>query len=85
MRRMKYALLAVVLSGCVTTSGIVKKNNVSLPLLVGAAVADFVVISAAASQIQSYSYGASFATGAAITAVDVAVGCILGACSSLRL
>ena len=82
---MKHALLVLALSGCVTTAGIVKKQDVALPLLIGAAVADIVVISAAASQIQQYSYGGSLATGLAITAVDVAVGCLTGACSSLRL
>jgi hypothetical protein len=82
---MKYALLALALSGCVTTAGIVKKHEVSLPVLIGATVADIVVISAAASQIQDYSLGASLATGAAITAVDVAIACLIGACSSLRL
>jgi hypothetical protein len=88
---MKHALLALALSaavagpGCVTTAGLVKKPTVSLPLLIGATVADFVVLSVAASQIQSYSTGASIATGLAFTAVDVAVGCVIGACSSLRL
>jgi hypothetical protein len=82
---MKHALLALALSGCVTTAGIVKKQDVALPLLIGAVVADMIVISAAASQIQDYSYGASLATGLAITAVDVAVGCLIGACSSLKL
>jgi uncharacterized membrane protein AbrB (regulator of aidB expression) len=82
---MKHALFVLALSGCVTTAGIVKKQDVSLPLLVGAAVADLVVTSAAASQIQDYSYGGSFATGLALTAVDVVVGCLVGACSSLRL
>jgi hypothetical protein len=82
---MKHALLALALTGCVTTAGIVKKPDVRLPLLVGAVVLDIVVISAAASQVQEYSLGASLATGLAITAVDVAVGCLIGACSSLRL
>lgn len=82
---MKHALLVLTLSGCVTTAGIVKHQDVSLPLLIGAGVADLLVISAAASQIQEYSYGGSLATGLAVTAVDVAVGCLTGACSSLRL
>jgi hypothetical protein len=82
---MKHALLALLVSGCVTTAGFVKKQDVSLPLLIGAVVADLVVASAAASQIEQYSLGASLATGAALTAVDVAVGCLTGACSSLRL
>jgi hypothetical protein len=82
---MKHALLALALSGCVTTAGFVKNQDVSLPLLVGATVADVVVITAAASQIQDYSFGAALATSLALTAVDVAVACLLGACSSLRL
>jgi hypothetical protein len=82
---MKHALLALALSACVTTAGIVKKQDVRLPLLIGAVVADMVVFSATASQVQEYSVGAALATGLAITAVDVAVGCLIGACSSLRL
>jgi hypothetical protein len=82
---MKYALLALAASGCVTTAGLVKKPEVSLPLLIGAAVADVVVTSVAASQIQQYSLGGSLATGLAVSAVDVAVGCLTGACASLRL
>lgn len=83
--RMKHALLVLALSGCVTTAGIAKKQDVSLPLLIGATVADLVVTSVAASQIQEYSYAGSLATGLAVTAVDVAIGCLFGACTSLRL
>lgn len=82
---MKHALLALALSGCVTTAGIAKQQEVGLPLLIGATLADFVVTSVAASQIQEYSYGGSLATGLAVTAVDVAAGCLFGACTSLRL
>jgi len=86
---MRAALVAVAVSitlgGCVTTAGIVKKTDVSLPLLIGATVADLVVTAVAASQITGYSYGGSVATALAVTGADVAVGCLLGACSSLRL
>jgi hypothetical protein len=87
---MKHALLALALSGslaggCITTAGFVQKPAATLPVLIGAAVADLVVTSLAASQIQSYSYGGSIATGLAFTAVDVVVGCLTGACSVLRL
>jgi len=89
---MKHALLALALvgplaagAGCVTTAGFVQKPTVTLPVLLGATAADFVVSSIAASQIQSYSYGASIATGLVFTAVDLVVGCLTGACSSLRL
>ncbi|HEX7836065.1 MAG TPA: hypothetical protein VF469_01315 [Kofleriaceae bacterium] len=81
---MKHALLALALSGCVTTAGVAKHNDVGLPLLVGAVAADLVVTSVAASQIQDYSYGGSLATGLVLTAVDVAVGCLLGACTVLN-
>lgn len=82
---MHRVLLALALSGCVTTAGIVKRDEgVGLPLLGGAVAADLVVSSLAASQVQGYSAGASLATGLAITAVDVAIGCLLGACSALR-
>lgn len=82
---MNRALLALALSGCVTTAGVVKRDGgVGLPLLGGAAAADLVVTSVSASQVQGYSTGASLATGLALTAVDLAVGCLLGACSALR-
>ncbi|HEU4731640.1 MAG TPA: hypothetical protein VFT22_27280 [Kofleriaceae bacterium] len=91
---MKQALVALAvlaglpLTGCVTAAGIVQHapdQEVSLPVLLGATAADLVVTSAAASQIESYSPGASIATGLALTAVDVAIGCLIGACRSLRL
>lgn len=82
---MKHALLALALSSCVTTAGTVKKQDVGLPLLISATVADLVVTSFAASQIQEYSYGGSLATGLAVTAADVAVGCLVGACTPLKL
>lgn len=81
---MKHALLVLSLSGCVTTAGVVTHNEVGLPLLIGAVVADAAVTSIAASQIQDYSYGGSLATGLALTAVDVAAGCLLGACAALK-
>ena len=85
LARMKHALLALALTGCVTTAGIVKKQDVRLPLLIGAIAADVVVFSVAASQVQEYSLGASLATGLAISGVDVAVGCLIGACHALKL
>jgi hypothetical protein len=82
---MNRALLALALSGCVTTAGVVKRDEgIGLPLLGGAVAADLVVSSLSASQVQGYSTGASLATGLAITAVDVAIGCLIGACSALR-
>jgi len=82
---MNRALLALALSGCVTTAGVVRRDEgVGLPLLGGAVAADLVVSSLSASQIQGYSTGASLATGLVITAVDVAIGCLIGACSALK-
>ena len=77
--------LTLTLTGCVTTAGLVKRDEgVGLPLLGAAVAADLVVSSLSASQIEGYSTGASIATGLAVTAVDVAIGCLLGACSALR-
>ena len=82
---MTRALIALALSGCITTAGIVKRDDgVGLPLLAGATGADLVAASVLASQIQDYTLGASLATGLAFTALDLAIGCLIGACSSLR-
>lgn len=81
---MKHALVALALSGCVTTAGIVKKTDVSLPLLFGAAVADFAVTSLIAWQLLEYSTFGSLATATGVMGADIAVGCLLGACSSLK-
>jgi hypothetical protein len=82
---MHRALLALALSGCVTTASVVKRDEgVGLPLLGGAVAADLVVISLSASQVQGYSASGSLATALAITAADFAIGCLLGACSALR-
>jgi hypothetical protein len=82
---MKQALVLVALAGCVTTAGLARPNRVSIPLLIGAAAADFVVTSLLASQLESFSAGGAIASGLAVTAVDLGVGCILGACSELKL
>ena len=71
-------------SGCVTTAALARPNRVSLPVLIGGAVADLLVVSLVSSQAQDFSTGASIATGLAVTAVDVGAGCILGACKALR-
>ncbi len=81
---MKHALVALALSGCVTTAGIVKKTDVSLPLLFGAAVVDFAVSSLVAWQVLDYATFGSLASATAVTGADLAVGCLLGACSSLK-
>ena len=72
-------------AGCVTGAGFLKHQDVSIPVLIAATAADLLVTSLAASQIQDYSYAGSIATGLAFTAVDVAVGCLTGACSALHL
>jgi FtsH-binding integral membrane protein len=85
MSRALFALLlALSASGCVTTASIVRRDDVKLPLLVGAIAADLVVTSVVASQVRALSVGGSIATGLAVTAVDVGVGCLLGGCAALR-
>ena len=81
---MKSALLVLVLGGCVTTAGIVRKDQVSLPLLVGAVAADLLVSSLVFGQSDSLSTGGAIASGIAFTAVDLGIGCLLGACAVLR-
>jgi hypothetical protein len=77
--------LAGVAGGCVTGAGVWKRDQVTLPMLIGGVAADLVVTTVIASQVQDFTIGASLATAAAVTAVDVAVGCLIGACHSLRL
>ncbi|HEY5950968.1 MAG TPA: hypothetical protein VIV40_35995 [Kofleriaceae bacterium] len=90
MRRPFALALAVVvstgaLSGCVTGAGVWKRDKVSLPMLIGGVAADLVVTTVIASQVEDFTLGASLGTAAAVTAVDVAVGCLIGSCHSLRL
>jgi hypothetical protein len=82
---MKAVLVAFALAGCVTTEGIVKQQDTTLPMLAGAAAGDLVVIGVIAKEADNLTTGASIATALAITAVDVFVGCLLGACHSLKL
>jgi hypothetical protein len=84
MKRLVVVAVLAGLAGCVSGAAIAKPQRVSLPLLIGATVADLVVTTVLASQIQNYSIGGSLATAAAVTAADVGIGCVLGACSSLR-
>jgi hypothetical protein len=85
MQRAATVAIALALSGCVTGAGVWKRDNVSLPVLIGGVAADLVVTSVVASQIEDFTIGAALGTAAAVTAVDVAVGCLIGACHSLRL
>ncbi len=82
---MKAVIVAVALAGCVTTEGIVKHEDTTLPMLAGATAGDLVVIGVIAKEGDGLTTGASIATALAITAVDVFVGCLLGACHSLKL
>lgn len=84
LRALSAPLLALSISGCVTTASLVKRDDVQLPLLLGAIAADLVVTSLVASQVQALSVGGSIATGLAVTAADVGVGCLLGGCAVLR-
>ncbi len=76
--------LALVSQGCVTGAAVYKKHDVSLPVLIGATVADLVVTALVTSQIDGFTTGAVVATSLAVTALDFGVGCVLGGCSSLR-
>ena len=82
---MQRAALVLVLSGCVTAAGAWKRDRVSLPMLAGGVAADLVVIGVIASQVEDFTVAASIGTAVAVTAVDVAIGCLLGACHTLRL
>jgi len=79
------AVLAASSTGCVTGAGVWKREQVSMPLLIGAVAADLVVSGAIASQVENFTTGATIGSALAVTAVDVTIGCFLGACSSLRL
>jgi hypothetical protein len=68
-----------------TTEGFVKKEDTTLPMLVGGTAGDLLVIGVIANEGDNLTVGASIATALAITAVDVFVGCLLGACHSLKL
>jgi hypothetical protein len=86
MQRATAVAITLALSGCVTGAGLWKRDEgVKLPLLLGAIAADLVVTSVVASQAQDFTVGASLGTALAVTAADFGVGCLIGACSSLRL
>jgi len=85
MQRAAALAMTLALGSCVTGVGIWKRDETSLPLLVGATAADLVVTAAIASQIQDFTVAATIGTAVAVTAIDVVIGCLLGACSSLRL
>ena len=71
-------------AGCVTTNALANVRQPSLPVLIGTTIADLVVVGLLSSQVENFSVGATVAASLAITAADVAVGCILGACAPLR-
>lgn len=78
--------MTVALSGCVTGAGVWKRDTgVPLPMLIGAVAADLVVTAVIASQVQDFTVGATIGTALAVTAVDLAVGCLFFSCGSLRL
>jgi hypothetical protein len=81
---MSRALLVLALSGCVTGAGIVRKDRVTLPILLGAAAADLVIGSLVFAQSKDLSTAGAIASGIAFTAVDLGIGCVIGACAVLR-
>ena len=82
---MRFLLVIALTTGCVTGAGVWKRDQVTMPMLGGAVAADLVVSGLAASQVEDFTTAATIATAVAVTAVDVVIGCFLGACSSLRL
>jgi hypothetical protein len=78
-------LAACVTAGCVSGVGVWKRDRTTMPYLVGAVVADVAVTSVIASQVQGFTVGATIGTTLAVTALDVTIGCFLGACAPLRL
>ncbi len=80
---MKRALLVVALGGCVTSAGLIRKDRITLPVVLGAVAADLVIGSIVLAQTDLSTAGA-IASSFAFTAVDVGIGCILGACTPLR-
>jgi hypothetical protein len=86
MQRVAACVLAATLAGCVTTAGIIKRHDeVSLPILIGTTAADLIVVGVIAKEAGNFSVGGAIATSVAITAVDVFVGCLIGACRTLGL
>ena len=77
-------LLAALCNGCITTAAIAKPNQVSRPLLIGAAFADLVLITFLGGAIFDVTNESAVLAGIATTAVDLGTGCILGACSTLK-
>lgn len=82
---MRFFLVIALTTGCVSGLGVWKREQVTMPMLGGAVAADLVVTGVIASQVDDFTTAATIGTALAITAVDVTIGCILGACSPLRL
>jgi Mg/Co/Ni transporter MgtE len=77
--------MVAAVGGCVTGVGVWKREQTRMPMLIGAVVADIAVTSVIASQVEDFTVGATIGTTLALTAVDVTIGCFLGACAPLRL
>lgn len=77
--------VALAFGGCVTGNAIIKVKPPSVPVLVVTTVADLLVVGGVtAFAIDGFTGGAVAASTLAITAVDVAVGCLFGACKPLN-
>ena len=77
------ALLSCV-GACVTGAGIVRKDRVSLPVLLGAIAADLILTPIVVGNATSTSTNGSIILGLGLTAVDLGAGCAIGACGALR-
>ena len=84
MRLVAACALASML-GCATTAAVIKRHDeVSLPILIGTAVADLVVLGVIAKEAGGLSVGGAIGTSVAATAVDVFVACLIAPCSVLH-
>jgi hypothetical protein len=81
---MKLLVLAVALAGCVTTVGIAKGDQTTLPMFAAGVAGDLVVTGAIASQADGFTTTATIVTALAFTALDVGIGCLLGSCAPLQ-
>ena len=77
-------LMVLALGSCVTTVGVVKRDHVTVPFLIGALAADLVITPILVGESTDLSAGASITAGIAFAVIDFGVGCIVGACSVLR-
>ena len=78
-------LLALTLTACITTAGIIKRHDeVTLPVFIGTAIADLVGAAVIAKEAGGLSTGASIAVAIPVTALDAVVACLIAPCPVRR-